>query len=299
MSIRAGVVVTNFRGRLGNQMFQHACGRALAEQQGVPLRVALDVISAPLIDGQPELYRVFKPDSKPAVPSELAYCIGVWRIPGWMRCVLAQPAFARFRGPRFHTESLARARPNSAGPFRAYLHGYWQSERFFFEHAAAVRRDFAFPTAPTGRNAELAQWIVQGPAASLHVRRGDYATDARTQAFHGLCGVNYYVAAVQRLRQLEPSLRILAFSDDPAWAAEALHPVIQQMTIVTHNTGTQSFEDMRLMSLCRHHVIANSSFSWWAAWLNPQPDKIVIAPRRWFADGRDDADLVPSSWQRL
>ena len=180
-----------------------------------------------------------------------------------------------------------------------YLQGYWQSERYFEQHADALRKVFAFRNAPTGPNADLARQIRQDVSVSLHVRRADYADCTRTRAFHGLCDPDYYLGAIEFIRRQVPRFRLFAFSDDPQWVASTLQPHHPDMVVVDHNRGDQSHNDMLLMSMCQHHIIANSSFSWWGAWLNPDPNKIVIAPRQWFAEAPDTADLIPKSWIRL
>lgn len=134
---------------------------------------------------------------------------------------------------------------------------------------------------------------------SLHVRRGDYVSDARTHATLGVCSLDYYRAAVRYIADHVEAPEFFVFSDDIAWAQANLelgHPC----HYVDHNRGAESYNDMRLMSLCRHHIIANSSFSWWGAWLNPRADKVVVAPARWFAGGnRVVDDLFPPGWVRL
>jgi hypothetical protein len=104
---------------------------------------------------------------------------------------------------------------------------------------------------------------------------------------------------MERLRQAVPEARFFVFSDEPKWVTEILVLHCPDLVLVEHNRGENSFNDMRLMSLCRHHIIANSSFSWWGAWLNPNPDKIVIAPSQWFVNGTDTRDLVPPGWEWL
>jgi hypothetical protein len=180
-----------------------------------------------------------------------------------------------------------------------YLQGYWQSERYFEKHADALRKEFAFRNTTTGRNEELADQIRQGISVSLHIRRGDYASDPKTLAYHGLCEPEYYFRAIEYMRGHVPKFRLFAFSDDPQWVAGTLKSRYPEMVVVDHNPGDQSHNDMLLMSLCDHHIIANSSFGWWGAWLNPDTYKIVIAPRKWFANGHSTADLIPENWFRL
>ncbi len=134
---------------------------------------------------------------------------------------------------------------------------------------------------------------------SIHIRRGDYVTNTSANDFHGLCSLEYYSAGIEYVLSRVPDATLDVFSDDIEWAR--LNIRIPAPTIfIDHNQGRSSWEDMRLMSRCQHHIIANSSFSWWGAWLNPSPDKIVIAPSKWFADSSIlTDDIVPSTWIRI
>jgi hypothetical protein len=144
-------------------------------------------------------------------------------------------------------------------------------------------------------NADLVEQISKVNAVSLHVRRGDYVQNAKTNANHGVCSLDYYRAAIQNILERVEAPSFFIFSDDIPWVKE--HLVLDiPCRYVDHNQGVESYNDMRLMSLCRHHIIANSSFSWWGAWLNPDPQKIVIAPQKWFANDNIVDDLFPPEW---
>jgi hypothetical protein len=132
-------------------------------------------------------------------------------------------------------------------------------------------------------------------AISLHVRRGDYANNPKTKATHGLCSLDYYQASVRQMAQKVARPHFFIFSDDMEWVQGNLK-IDFPCVFVEHNRGAESYNDMRLMSLCKHHIIANSSFSWWGAWLNPNMEKIVIAPRKWFASQTAVPDLFPAGW---
>ena len=135
-------------------------------------------------------------------------------------------------------------------------------------------------------------------AVSLHVRRGDYVSDPKTKAILGVCSLDYYRAAIAHIAERIESPAFFVFSDDIAWAKANLE-IPFPCEYVDHNQGQQSYNDMHLMSLCKHHIIANSSFSWWGAWLNPRKDKIVIAPENWFANNEDAKDLIPPESVKL
>ncbi len=134
---------------------------------------------------------------------------------------------------------------------------------------------------------------------SLHIRRGDYVSNPHTNSIHGTCSLQYYQQALQLIEQKYPKLNLFVFSDDPEWTQahiQSSHP----MVFVNHNGSETAHEDLHLMSLCQHNIIANSSFSWWAAWLNQYPDKIICYPDPWFRGGNlDTSDLCPDSWHEV
>jgi hypothetical protein len=150
----------------------------------------------------------------------------------------------------------------------------------------------------SSRNLELAEEINTVNAVSLHVRRGDYVSNPRTMATNGVCPLSYYDSAIRYICARVDAPHFFVFSDDMDWVRENLN-IDHPCRYVDHNCSTESFNDMRLMSMCRHHIIANSSFSWWGAWLNPREDKIVIAPKKWFANSNDTKDLLPFGWATL
>ncbi len=291
------VVIARIYGGLGNQLFMYACGLALAARNEVPL--LLDV--GQLGDEQQRPYGlgVFR---LRATHADLATIRAVRGFSDgklsseWFRIrkslgLAANPSYIREHGFRFDPRVVAH-------PVPAYLKGHWMCERYFADQATAVRRDLAFVDEPHGLNAELARAIGARMSASVHVRRGDYLNGGNQQVY-AQPGSGYYQRAVQALRERVPDVQLYCFSDDPAWAKSALG-LPPETVFVTHN-GAAGHEDLRLMSLCRHHIIANSTFSWWGAWLNPNPAKIVIAPATWYlaGSGHDATDLVPESWLRI
>jgi len=285
-------VVVRLMGGLGNQMFQYAAARALAVRRRS--EVGLDLSWFEIDAGYaPGPRRCFELDifSLPAFTT----VVDGWRNdpPGYrteLRRRFARPRVIRDRGPR----ALFRA-PGDCLIVDSYFH----SERYFEAIADTIRSDFTFTPPPTGRNLELGEEIASSEAISIHVRRGDYVSDPATNRFHGTRSIGYYERAVELLAERCRQPALYVFSDESDWCERNLrfeHPV----TYVSHNTGEASFEDMRLMSLCRHHVIANSSFSWWGAWLNDRPDKRVVAPLNWFGDPANrPPDITPPDWVRL
>lgn len=185
-------------------------------------------------------------------------------------------------------------------PKNTYLQGYFQSEKYFQKHAAAIRNDFSFCEEAKGRNAEQLEIIRNSFVISVHVRRGDYISLPSAKDYHGIMPLQYYTDGAEILMKESTEVpHFFIFSDDIQWVKENLR-LPGKSTYVDWNGAGSAAEDLRLMSNCRHHIVANSSFSWWGAWLNPSPEKKVIAPRRWYADPKvDDSDIVPSGWTRL
>lgn len=178
----------------------------------------------------------------------------------------------RERSTNFDPEVLTRE--------PALLLGCFQSERYFADIAGSVRDAFAFrnfrPDAGTQRWEERMR---RCPSVSVHIRRGDYLDPRYSALYEGICTDAYYAAAAARMRSLVPGAVFFFFSNDPAWVKARYRD--PDFCVVEGNGEDSGYADLYLMSRCRHHIIANSSFSWWGAWLNPDPEKRVIAPKRW------------------
>lgn len=279
-------------------MFQVAAGRSLALARNMEFRVDASGLRGPSSHQGFELPAIFDDRFIQASAKELQQVLR-WRTSASVQYLLTKPIMRRLRGssfvvePHFHhwqgLENVSNA---------AYLAGYWQSPRYFLEHESEIREDFTFKQSLSGPNCSLAEKITSTHSVSLHVRRGDYVSNTKSFAKHGVCSLDYYRRAIGRMNKVNSSAVFYIFSDDLEWVRKNLD-LTGQCVFVDHNQNTKSYIDMQLMSLCQHHIIANSSFSWWGAWLNPSPVKIVLAPRQWFADITNTQDLLPSEWIRI
>lgn len=172
--------------------------------------------------------------------------------------------------------------------------GYWQSEKYFYSIKNQVRETFSFEkTLLNERSKELANIISSGNYISVHIRRGDYLS---LSDYFGLCTLDYYLKAIETLRGNIDKPRFVFFSDDIDWTRNNIP--INNSIYVDWNKGKDCWQDMYLMSHCKHNIIANSSFSWWGAWLNNNPRKIVIAPKRWF-NFSPNYDIIPAGWTTI
>jgi len=284
------MIIARLIGGLGNQLFQYAAARRLAHRHGVPLK--LDITPF-------ETYKLHKYSLQ---HFNLAATIATEKdLQPYQRTIVGRasrrlqsylPVQRRRWVVEPHVHFAAEVLEAGAD---VYLEGHWQSEKYFADIAPLLREEIRVSTPSRGRDAEVARCIESNVSVAMHVRRGDYLTNAT----HGVCSMDYYAEGMRRICEREPNARFFVFSDDPQWASAAFSRN-EAVTVVGHNGPDTNYEDFRLMSMCRHYVIANSTFSWWAAWLAAQPDKIVIAPRVWFAtDIVDAGDVVPQSWMRI
>jgi hypothetical protein len=196
----------------------------------------------------------------------------------------------------YYPEALARQ--------ELYLDGYWQNETYFSEIAQQLRETFQWEAVPPKNRAIAGQMAIENSVA-VHVRRLDRPKNLRELLFRlrlqlvwRICGKSYYIRAMDHMKAHTLHPRFYIFTDQPGWVKKHL-PLSKEMVLVDWNRGENSHWDLYLMSRCRHNIIAMSSFSWWGAWLNPNPDKIVIAPKKWAIRFTKDIHLIPSSWKRI
>lgn len=267
------MIVVRLIGGLGNQFYQYAAARRLAQKLNTELK--LDISGF-------ETYKLHKYALSPfnirenfATPDEIA-------------------SLRHVQEKSFHFDpDILNLGDN------VYLDGYWQTEKYFADIADIIRYEFSVRSSQIGRDMQISQQIASCQAVSLHIRRGDYVSNPTTNQVHGTCDVDYYRKCVEQLSQTVKNPHLFIFSDDPQWAVENLK-LPYPTTVIDHNGPEKNYEDMRLMSQCSHHIIANSSFSWWAAWLNPRTDKKVFAPRRWFrTNEKNIKDLIPKEWNKV
>jgi hypothetical protein len=179
------------------------------------------------------------------------------------------------------------------------MEGYFQSEKYFNSIREHIAHDFILRDVPSPSAEKIMNEINQCDAICLHIRRGDYINNSVANAYHGTCSLDYYKSALEVVVQGLDRPHCFVFSDDMAWVRENFKTNIP-MTLVDIHSVTEAHEDLRLMAACKRFVIANSSLSWWGAWLGSREGKIVVAPCQWFKDGTNTTvDLIPSNWISL
>jgi hypothetical protein len=303
------VITLSLIGGLGNQMFQYAAGKALAERHGVPL--ALDISGFRNYALRPFLLdRLQVPEAicpvqvEPAKGAEENFVRAKWK--GRIDRLLVKVGLPKlmsspheYREPHFHYDPAFE----TLGP-RTALFGYFQSERYFGSIAESLR-DWFSPREPLGDAAATALKRIETSRLpiSVHIRRGDYLKPG-TLEYHGILDQPYYREALARLEAgAGERAELFVFADDAVAAEQVLNFVPKSRLVHVRGDPGRPWEDMALMARCRHHVIANSSFSWWGAWLNRSPEKVVVAPRAWFAPAElkklSTADLYPPGWMLI
>lgn len=292
------MVICQILGGLGNQMFQYAAGRALSLQSKSAMLLDLSGFKGYTLHNGFEINRVF------SAPVEVARKYDVEQLLGWRSGVLIRKLLKRVKSPTLRGPHLAIEPHFNYWPelrefgSSFYMMGYWQSVKYFQEFEQIIRSDFTFKTPLDAENLKTSLAIQGCNSVSLHIRRGDYVTNASTKKILNVCSVGYYDEAIARIAEEVPSPHFFVFSDDQEWVKNNIRIPFPAEYIVRNNGG-QSYIDMQLMSLCKHHIIANSTFSWWGAWLNPDKNKIVITPKNWFSNSTNDNDLIPVQWMRL
>jgi hypothetical protein len=295
---KVDMVISWVQGGIGNQMFQYAAGRALSIATKQPFYVDLQDFKGYALHHGFELNEVFNLRVEVA-DEQLLNAVLDFRNQCLIRKLIKRPLFKLMRGSQFILEPHFQYWPQFENlTSNCYLYGYWQSEKYFQSIKNAIQTDFQFRQALDSQNELLAREMRATVSVSVHIRRGDYLSDAKTAKVMHICDLGYYQRAVEYMskRLINPVFYI--FSDDILWAKEQLS-IPYQTRYVEHNLGKESYRDMQLMSLCKNQIIANSSFSWWGAWLNSNPDKLVIAPQKWFVNNNNDQDLIPDKWIRL
>ncbi|MCX2575931.1 alpha-1,2-fucosyltransferase [Pedobacter sandarakinus] len=275
------MVIVKLQGGLGNQMFQYATAKAIADNR---LYLDNDFLNEHRFSNDQFTGRKF----------ELSIFKNItFKMPNQISKYFTK------MGIRYFSKYIYQSENNEFIDFKAikeanlYLDGYFQNENYFSSIRTRLLAEFKFPTM-SAINDVIAKEIYQDPhAVSVHVRRGDYLKPA-IQAFHGILALEYYYQAKNEIEKAINSPNYYIFSDDIDWCRENLRfPGAKFVS----NLSSAGWEDMYLMSCCKHNIVANSSYSWWGAWLNTNETKIVVAPKKWFV--QTETDIVPNQWIKV
>lgn len=267
------MIVVRIIGGLGNQFFQYATARALADAAGTPLYLDCRGFSAYAL-------RDFTL-GKYNIRAQMADDAILGRFPEWRRRLGRRLPWRGGRTGNWVFEKNMAFYPGlqeQRGDI--YLDGYFQWERYFSAYADSIRADLALKGGVSAGARELEAQIGSTPSVAIHVRRGDYVTHPVNRRMFGSCDQAYYRGALAYVQRQVGPVRPFVFSDDPAYARQLFADL--DTAVFISGDSRDPTEDIHLMSTCSHHIIANSSFSWWGAWLGKKPGQVVVAPRPWF-----------------
>jgi hypothetical protein len=302
-----GLIIIRLLGGLGNQMFQYALGRSLSAIYRRPLKFDLSFYNSDAAKSHwaPRFFCLdhFNIKLQIVAAAELAPFEKYLRQNIYSRLLRRAAAFGCyylhsyiFEPPKnyfvFDPNLLAgQLKPN------VYLDGFWQTEKYFSSIENIIRKDFIFKDLPDEINQKMLAEIDSVNSVSIHVRHGDNAT--KIAAKHGVLPLEYYYSAISDLVKTVKSPKFYVFSDDPVWVKENLKLDFPAV-FVSNNSDKKNYEDLRLMTRCKHHIIGNSTFSWWGAWLGKKPGQQVYAPKRYHVhDNIPTTDLYPSQWKLI
>lgn len=290
------MIIIKLKGGLGNQLFQYATGRALAEERKEMLLLDLSYLSQNPKGAYTK--RVFELD-------QIKYIAQI-----------ADPTqIKKFSSRRFLSRILNRTRIKSeftfnestSGympdihqlPVNVLLDGYWQTDKYFNSIRVSLLNEIQPSIKFTDKGKIYAENIKKSNSVSIHVRRGDYIHHKKANEYHVICGLDYYKKAIEILESSYIDLHYYIFSDDIEWC-KIKFDFLKKVEFIIDENDKKSSQDLFLMSYCKHNIIANSSYSWWAAWLNINREKIVVAPEIWFKKSNvQSPDLLPESWIKI
>lgn len=286
------MIIIKLSGGLGNQMFQYAFGRAFSVKNSIEFK--LDISGYPKQTLRQYKLNNFNIIENLATEEDLKKIKNPYGILSKIKRVIWDQKILRQFHVGYEPELFKKQD-------ETYFDGFFQNERYFIDIQEIIRKEFTLKY-PMGESAKKSlELIQQSPTPiSFHVRRGDYVLDEKTKKYHGGCSEEYYANALKLIKEgVENNISVFVFSDDIEWVKKNIK--INARTFYVSNDTIQDFEEIMLMSKCHHHIIANSSFSWWGAWLNNRSDKKVIAPKVWLARSKDKEhnNVVPNHWIRI
>ncbi|WP_020598002.1 alpha-1,2-fucosyltransferase [Spirosoma panaciterrae] len=290
------MIISRVTSGLGNQLFQYAAARSLSLRNKTAFYVDLSYYLYEYPDDTSRSFKLgfFSVPYRILQESPVEYLSKSTKL---FPNRSLRPFFLFLKEKQFHFDpTILQAHAGCV-----IMEGFWQSECYFRDHAEIIRRELQLSKSPSSEFEGYHQQIQATPVpVSVHVRRGDYVNHPEFSKTFGFIGLDYYKTAIRHLTKTIKNPHFYVFSDDKEWARANL-PLPTDSVFVTNTGPSGDVADLVLMSTCHHHIIANSSFSWWGAWLNPNPDKLVITPKLWYKNQPtwNTKDLLPPTWVSL
>jgi hypothetical protein len=290
------MIIVQLKGGLGNQLFQYAFGRNLAHIHNTILKLDIsDFQSNSKISYSLTHFNIQENFASPEEIKNLTdprqTAANKWIYSLFHNRPKRTKNHIVVKSPHFDPRLLKL-------PDNVCLNGYFQSEKYFINIADIIRNEFKVKNELTGKNKDIAEMMKTVSSVSISTRRGDYVTDPKANQTHGVCGLDYYYHCVEQINLKIKSPQFFVFSDDINWCQNNLK-IKYPISYVDHQQD-KPYENLRLMSFCRHHIISNSSFAWWGAWLAAGKDKIVFVPEKWFARSDINTEgMIPEDWIKI
>ena len=287
------MLIVKVLGGLGNQMYQYSFYRSLL-LQGFEVKLDLSAFDTYKLHNGFELESVFLlPEMICATQKE----VSKYSDQSTSFFSRARRKLKGLKKTHVKEEFYFDVQLNKVNDF--YLDGYWQSDMYFQSASDEIRSDFKFKSLLNGNNVNIIKKIKISNSVGVHIRRGDYITNPHAFNEYGrICDKAYYLKAIESIKLQVDSPHFFVFSNDIDWVKENID-FSSEVDFIDWNLGEESYIDMELMSLCKHNIIANSSFSWWGAWLNKNENKIVLAPSRWKVGNDINKKRIPYKWQTV
>ena len=283
------MIILKLQGGLGNQMFQYSAGLALSKRLNTTLRLDISYYK----NDKKRKFSLddFNISAKEATEKDILSLSDSILINAYKKIFRRHAEKKMFANSYFYDKSFEKISDNSI------IEGFWQNEKYFKDVEKIIRHEFRLKNDLSEKSAELERKINGDNSVSVHIRRGDYTLPKYRKIFYE-CSVEYYTLAIKYILDIVPNAEFFVFSDDLEWAKNIPFP--KKTNFVGKELGLRDSEELILMSRCKHNIIANSSFSWWAAWLNQNDKKIVIGPKNWSSFQTDKLrEPMPETWYKI
>jgi len=282
------MIVLKLKGGLGNQLFQYAAAKQISLHYNVPLKLDLSFFDT---DSSKHTYRMYELDKFKinvdiATKSEALY--------------FNERLISILRLNKISEHNYWCKRNFIKWMNFGYVRGYWQSEKYFQDIKDIIVHEFVFKNQLDSSFDNIKEQIYGTNSVSIHFRRGDYVSNAKINKHHGTTSLDYYHKAIKHISQDLNNICLFVFSDDIEWVK--LNFKTNYPVVYIEKSDNTNHSDFQLMSLCKHNIIANSTYSWWAAWLNRNPDKKIVAPVKWFEDRKRQKKInekIPATWTTI
>lgn len=292
-------IYSYLQGGLGNQMFQYAIARALSEHYQSTFLLDRSWFDVPQSETTPRPYQLDLLQIQNVANSDLIFPKKPNKLIKALQGFIPANPIVYYQQNAFEFDpSLFRLKRMAERDL--FLFGYWQAYPYLEVIRPILQTEFKTKAPTPNHYQAYLQQIRSSESVMLHIRRGDYVNSPSAAKFHGVLPLSYYQQAIEVLLLQKPDSHFFIFSDDLPWAKEALPKNLKITFVENALQADAAAQELQLMTECKHQIIANSSLSWWGAWLKQDCNGLVFTPNRWICDNSLDlSNLLPTSWHRI